>query len=168
MLIYTYGSNMLFALLKKRVPSCRMVSTGMLNRHWILFNKRGDDGYAKANAFYKGLQSDIIPGMIYEIDPNEKPILDRIESLGCGYSEKYEWVEAPENARYYVQFYVAMEAWIDHDLATFDWYKEYVVRGAMENNLPEDYIRRLKGISFREDPDRMRREEHFTVLTSLR
>jgi hypothetical protein len=114
------------------------------------------------------MESDIIQGVIYEINPVEKPILDRIESLGCGYYEKYEWVITQGNARHYVQFYVAMEAWIDPDLAPFDWYKEYVVRGAMENSLQEDYIEKLRGILCREDPVRTRREKHFTVLTSLR
>jgi len=168
MLIYAYGSNMLSARLKKRVSSCRVISTGMLRGHRILFNKRGDDGSAKVNASYTGMENDIMQGVIYDIDPVEKPILDRIESLGCGYNEKYEWVITPENTRHYVQYYVAMEAWIDPDLAPFDWYKEYVVRGAIENNLQEEYIRKLREILCREDPVRTRREEHFTVLTSLR
>ena len=123
MLIFAYGSNMVSVHLKNRIPSCRVVSTGRLFRYLIIFNKMGNDGSAKANALYTGQEEDIIQGVIYKIDTLEKPILDRIKSLGCGYREKYEWITDRENIKQYVQLYVAKKGRILDRLAPFDCYK---------------------------------------------
>ena len=40
--------------------------------------------------------------------------------------------------------YHANPARIDAALRPFDWYKDYVVRGAREHGLPADYIRELE------------------------
>jgi gamma-glutamylcyclotransferase (GGCT)/AIG2-like uncharacterized protein YtfP len=164
MLIFAYGSNMHQLRLRQRVPSCRSVATGQLSGYRLVFNKRGNDGSAKANAFHTGRESDRLVGVIYDIDPAEKPVLDKIESLGCGYEEKYDRIKTIDGQRHLIPFYVAMPGWIENDLLPFDWYHRYVLMGAIENKLLPDYIDFIKGIKTLRDPEQNRRDAHLRIL----
>ena len=50
------------------------------------------------------------------------------------------------------------------DLRPYHWYKEFVVRGAEEHNLPADYIQRIRDVQSQPDPDKKRREENEAIL----
>ena len=52
---------------------------------------------------------------------------------------------------------------IDVGLKPLCWYKEHVLRGAMENNLPEDYIRMIEAIEHIDDVDTERRESELSI-----
>ena len=72
MLYFAYGSNLSSLRLQQRVPSARLVTTGRLLQHALLFHKIGRDGSAKCNAFYTGLEADTLYGALYRIEPKDK------------------------------------------------------------------------------------------------
>ncbi len=156
MLIFAYGSNMLRSRLLNRISSARNVGNAFLKSHRLLFNKRGDDRSAKANAWCTGKQADGVWGVIWEIDRNQKPILDKIEGLNKGYGEKYETVRMENGEMVKVQLYVAMKSWVDYNLKPFDWYWHFVIMGAVENKLPESYVKQMLKIEPMIDADQER------------
>ena len=52
----------------------------------------------------------------------------------------------------------------DSSLQPYHWYKAFVVRGALEHGLPQDYIARLEGVSSIPDPDRERANKNEQLL----
>jgi hypothetical protein len=52
---------------------------------------------------------------------------------------------------------------IDPDLKPLDWYKEHVIRGARENELPIEYIRTIEAVDFVEDSDVERHDEELSI-----
>ncbi len=56
--------------------------------------------------------------------------------------------------------YVASCESIDNDLTPYTWYLRYVVIGAKEHNLPQEYIRKLESVRASLDPDEDRNRCH--------
>jgi gamma-glutamylcyclotransferase len=86
MKIFAYGSNMYSRRLMNRVKSAKFVAKGFLKQHKIAFHKISKDGSGKADCYFTGDNKDIIWGVVFEIADNEKPVLDKYEGLGNGYS----------------------------------------------------------------------------------
>ena len=85
MLIFAYGSNMNINRLTQRVPSATKVSNVFLTGYKLMCNKVSrNDGSAKANIEKSDIATDIVWGILFEIDNNEKPMLDKAEGLGKG------------------------------------------------------------------------------------
>jgi hypothetical protein len=60
MLIFTYGSNMHLDRLRVKVSSERRVTAVFIRKYEIRFNKRSDDGFAKANIISTGNDRDFV------------------------------------------------------------------------------------------------------------
>src|SRR4249920_812082 len=86
---FAYGSNMLTARLRERVPSATAIGIGRLEGHVLCWDKRSwRDGSGKCDAEYTGQRSDVVWGVVFEFELEEKPALDQAEGLGNGYMEK--------------------------------------------------------------------------------
>lgn len=159
MLIFAYGSNLCMGRLKGRVPSARVVTVASLAGYALKFHKRSRlDGSGKADAYKTDRASDVVWGVVYEIDPTEKPNLDKAEGLGAGYDEKAVTVKSADGTDIVALVYVATD--IDPDLVPYGWYKAHVVRGARQHGLPEEYVKRIEMQASSDDlkQDRVRRE----------
>jgi gamma-glutamylcyclotransferase len=89
MLYFAYGSNMCAGRLRGRVHSAVPVRVARLLNHSLRFHKRSDkDSSGKADAYFTGEPEDVVWGVVFDIDPAEKPDLDRHEGLGHGYVER--------------------------------------------------------------------------------
>ena len=137
---FAYGSNMSSARLLARTPGARPLGTFILDHHDLRFHKRGRDGSGKCDAFFTGLDSDSVHGVLFEIAVHEKRALDRIEGLGAGYDEKQVSVRSRDGVRVSATTYVATD--IAAQLSPFSWYLQHVIVGAREAPLPEQYLRR--------------------------
>jgi gamma-glutamylcyclotransferase len=82
---FAYGSNLHPLRLIERVPSESWVGVIELTKHRLMFHKHSTDGSSKCNLVPTGSEADLIYGAIYEIDPAQKPDLDRVEGKGRGY-----------------------------------------------------------------------------------
>ena len=106
----------------------------------------------KCNAFATGNSTDHIWGAVFDIDSLDEDRLDRAEGLGCGYERKTVDVESTVG-RISAFIYVASAEAISSDLEPYSWYKDLVLAGATEHDLPPEYIDTIRAVVATEDPD---------------
>jgi AIG2-like family len=156
MLYFAYGSNMCTGRLRRRVPSAAFSRIARLVGHSFQFHKRSTDGSGKGDAFETGNPLDNVWGVIFDIDQKEKPELDRVEGLGEGYNEKSAIVLDETGHDHRVVLYIADANSIDNTLSPYSWYKRFVVDGARQHNLPEEYVNVIAAMPDMEDPNKGR------------
>lgn len=161
---FAYGSNMLLARLRERVPSATVVSMGALLGHKLKFHKVSCDGSGKCDAWQTNDEADVVYGVIYDISKNEKIDLDIAEGLGGGYDEKTVSVYVkPEKTIIEAVTYYATD--LDADLQPYHWYKNFVLKGAIENALPEHHIEFIRSIESVADTNVKRTILNETILS---
>jgi gamma-glutamylcyclotransferase len=139
---FAYGSNMLTARLRERVPSATAIGTGQLEGYVLRWDKRSRrDGSGKCDADATGRQGDVVWGVVFELDQEDKPALDQAEGLGAGYMEKMVHV-LTEAGPVTAVTYCATDK--DARLRPYHWYKALVIAGAREHGLPASYRSRLE------------------------
>lgn len=158
---FAYGSNMSVKRLKQRVPSAVPVGCHILKEHDLRFHKSSDDGSGKCDAFFTGNCDNRIFGALYEIDPGEKPDLDRVEGLGYGYNEKEVTVFSVDGTPCHAYTYIATD--INEALKPYSWYLNHVLIGAKDTSLPTDYIEQISATPSFEDRNRARDAEQRSI-----
>lgn len=148
---FAYGSNMSLSRLRARTPSARRLGCYILSSHALCFHKAGSDGSAKCDAFFTGDPRDSVVGVVFDIDPRHKGLLDAVEGLGHGYDEKTVQLIAGSGEEIVATTYCA--TLIASTLKPYTWYKNHVLIGAREAGLPAYYLRRLRAVESIEDPD---------------
>jgi gamma-glutamylcyclotransferase len=139
---FAYGSNMLTDRLRERVPSATAIGIGHLLGHALRWDKRsGWDGSGKCDAEATSLKDDVVWGVLFEFDPEDKPALDKAEGVGDGYLEKTVNV-LTEDGLVTAVTYCATDK--DPALRPYHWYKALVIAGAREHGLPPSYRSRLE------------------------
>jgi gamma-glutamylcyclotransferase len=145
---YAYGSNLLFARLHARCPSIVNLGIGRLENHRLTFNKPGGDQSGKCGI--EAVASDeFVLGVLYRMDRSEKPVLDKIEGLGHGYTHREVEVKTGDGA---LECYTYYPTILDQSLPPWDWYKGLVLEGARENNFPSAYLKMIEAVHCRVDP----------------
>lgn len=166
MVIFAYGSNMNLNRLTQRVPSAVKFCNVFLPGYKLICNKVSKkDGSAKANILRTDNPAEVVLGVLFTIDNNEKALLDKAEGLGKGYNEETLTFFDEANNSYTAQIYVADSKAIDNNLLPYDWYKEFIVSGAILNNLPAEYISKLQSITCIRDNDEERRMKNYRILS---
>jgi gamma-glutamylcyclotransferase len=163
MKIFAYGSNMSLNRLRKRVPSAMKLVNGYIEGYQVKCTKRSTDGSGKATILVSDQPERKVWGVIFEIEQKEKPRLDKAEGLNNGYNETIIDVKF-EAGTCNAQVYIADEDSIDEDLAPYEWYKDFIVSGARENELPKEYIDELETIKAVKDNDDLRRLKNEKIL----
>ena len=151
---FAYGSNMSLVRLQKRVPSAQKLEMVTLKNHQLRFNMSGTDGSGKCDSFETNNSEDIVIGALFEINENEKVILDRAESLGFGYNEKLVFVQNYSGEIFEALIYCAIK--IDASLKPYSWYLNHVIIGAKETKLPLDYLAVIESVECIEDLNKNR------------
>ena len=163
-LYFAYGSNMLTRRLRERTPSATALGKCFVSGYRLTFDKVSIDGSGKCTLVPTGNPADRTYGVLFRIDVSEISDLDRAEGLGSGY--RRETIEVTtETSSEKALTYIATVA--RTDLLPYDWYKEYVVRGASEHGLPAEYINALQLVRTNSDPNAKRRAEHFALLSAV-
>ena len=152
---FAYGSNMSRSRLKARVPSAEALGCWALKGHDLRFHKSSHDGSAKCDAYCTSDAGDVVFGVLFKMDPDEKPALDKAEGLGYGYDEKEVTLTAQDGALITATTCFATN--IDVHMKPYSWYLNHVLVGAREALLPADYIElRIASVVAVEDSDRDR------------
>jgi len=125
--------------LQNRVPSAFKFAKAFLPGYSLYFHKKSVDGSAKCNIIQHDESN--VHGVIFDIDENEKPALDRAE--GSGYKDMPVTVYS-RSEPVQVFTYKALAAYIDNSLLPYNWYKSLVLEGALEHGLPGHYIEKIK------------------------
>lgn len=157
---FAYGSNMLGARLRQRVPSARPLGVARLVGYRLAWHKASTDGSGKCDVV-PSYDVDEVWGVLYVIDPDHKADLDLIEGVGYGYDAVALTVEL-DGAPVEAEAYRATD--VDPGLPPYGWYKALVVAGAREHRLPVDYVRTLDAVEAVRDTDEARRREHAALL----
>lgn len=145
---------MSLARLQQRVPSAQKLEVVILKNHQLRFNMSGIDGSGKCDCFETNNSEDLVIGALFEINENEKEILDRAESLGSGYDEKFVFVENCSGEIFEALIYCAIK--IDGSLKPYSWYLNHVIIGAKEIRLPAHYVAIIESVECVEDPNKNR------------
>jgi gamma-glutamylcyclotransferase len=147
--------------LAARTPSARYVTTATLTRHQLRFHKRSHDGSSKCDAYETGNHSDCIIGVVFEIQDNEKPILDVYEGLGKGYEKKI--ISVIDTSGRELQAYTYYATDIDAMLKPYHWYCHHVITGAQEHQLPREYIAIIVSADSVDDPNTERHSREMSI-----
>ncbi len=151
MLYFAYGSNMSSIRLKQRVPSAEKLGVFSLKSHLLRFHKVSQDGSGKCDAYHTKNSSNEVIGVLFKIEPSEKHILDLAEGLGFGYQEKIINVVNGRGETNEAFTYYALQ--INSSMQPYTWYLNHVVKGAIENALPHDYLELIHSTECIDDPD---------------
>lgn len=164
LLYFAYGSNMSTPRLQSRIGTVRRVAVARLAAHSLRFHKRGRDGTAKCDACYTGQTADTVHGVVFAIPAHMKPQLDAFEGLGSGYALKHVTVAAADGTGYRAFTYCATD--INPQLRPYLWYREHVLRGALEHGLPPEYVEALRRVATLDDPDPRTTARELAVYTA--
>lgn len=141
-LYFAYGSNMLSSRIMRRVSSAKVVERAALYDWCVIFSKKSRDGSGKANLSRK---SDFVTwGVLYEINMDEISKLDNIEK---GYARTTVSVQKNSGELVKTETYISDDL-IDDPVA-FDSYKQLLISGAIEHNLPAEYVLYLQQLPSR-------------------
>ena len=97
------------------------------------------------------------------MDVVDKPVLDEIEGVGHGYVDRKVDVELDSNLIAGFTYYPTA---LGYDALPFDWYREFVLQGAIENGFPQAYVEMIKNQEFITDSDEVRRAENFNIISA--
>ncbi|TRC72039.1 hypothetical protein FJV83_31435 [Mesorhizobium sp. WSM4307] len=156
---FAYGSNMYPPRLRFRVPGCQVLGTATLVGHQLRFHKKSRDDSTKCDAYYTGVPTDTVVGVVYEIPKSQKAALDKAEGVGHGYDEVTVALVRSDGTTVEATTYIAAEAAIDPDCKPYTWYRDFVRLGAEEHEFPDAYIKDfILGVDAVADPDEKREE----------
>jgi len=157
---FAYGSNMSLPRLRHRIGDAQALGKASLSGHQLKFHKRGQDGSAKCDAFFTADDS-ILYGVLFRIDAESLPTLDRIEGAGAGYDATSVCVTLDSGEASEALTYRATD--LDADLVPFCWYRHHVVQGARAFGLPPDYIADIANTPVAMDTDAERLTREYAV-----
>ena len=150
--------------LKSRVASAKRISIHTLKGHKLAFHKRSKkDGSGKCDARQTRYDSDLVYGVLFEIDEADKATLDDYEGLGHGYAEKT--VSVLDEEGNFVKGFTYYATDIDASLLPYTWYLHHVVFGAKAAKLPDAYISNLEQSPAVKDPDPKRERDELAMYS---
>jgi len=163
MLYFGYGSNMCTGRLRARVSSANPLGKCFLRNYRFSFNKSSTDGSGKGNIENVDTSEEVVWGVLFELDPQQKHLLDRAEGLGHGYNEITQEIELENGQKHRAVMYIADSDHIDNALKPYSWYKRFVMEGAAQHALPPSYIKFLDSFADKADPNKSRDAENRAI-----
>lgn len=154
---FAYGSNMLAARLIARCSCARPIGPAYATGFAMAFSKLSVDGSGKAALVER--PGAIVHGVAFELDIASRVLLDRIEGPGYVRQDDFEIKLQRRGVAEEGFEAVTVSASTYHacrhldGLVPYDWYRDLILAGALENRLPERYFARLRTVCVRPDPD---------------
>ena len=158
---FAFGSNLSSPRLLERLPGARVHGVATLAGHRLCWHKKGRDRSGKCDILQTGGEEDIVYGVIYLMTQDESLELDRYETADFGYGRKQVEVDLPDGGSLEAFTYYARN--IDRQLRPYDWYKEHVLRGALEHGFPRHYVATIEATESRPDHDSLRRRRELSI-----
>ncbi len=157
---FAFGSNLSSRRLMQRLPTAEIHCVTTLASHRLCWRKNDRGQSGKCDIEVTDNPADLVYGVIYRVTPDDRLILDEIECHGYVYDRREVRVAAPGGDRLEAFTYQATD--IDHRQQPFHWYKEHVLRGALEHGFPEDFIETIRATPSIDDHDS---ERHWRELS---
>ena len=134
---FAYGANMSSERLRSHVCCARAIGRAKLLNQRMVCNKKGEDGSGKANLIES--PGDVVWGVLYEVDSAELHKLDRAEG---GYNRMSTQSMTEGDNPIDVDVYVSTK--LTADPIPYTWYKDIILCGAREHELPTGYLQYLE------------------------
>lgn len=162
-LYFAYGSNMLTERLKARVPFAEPLGIAELHGYCLDFSKKSIDGSGKATIVPGNTVECAVLGVLFRLDRDELPLLDRAEGAPDGYTQIELSVKRSGD---FVRAYTYRATRREPGLKPYDWYKALIVAGAKQHGLVSSYIEWLERTPSIPDPktNRTTRIEALEIL----
>ena len=152
---------MLTRRLTPRTPSAKRLAVGYVPGRRLTFDKVSQDGSGKCDAEKTDRETDRVYGVVFQIASSEEEALDKAEGYGKGYDKEVVEVVTSDGAIKAKTYSATTKEPI---LRPYRWYKALTVAGAVEHDLPFEYIEWLRTIDSDEDPDHERRKKNEAIL----
>ena len=156
---FSFGSNMSSNRLLARLPNAKRVGTAILKGYELTFDMLFSDGSGKCSIQKTDKADALVYGVVYEVNTDEKLILDEIE--GPGYDCVDIAVELLNGQTIDTHCYIANTH--DEDVLPYDWYVKHVHRGALEAGVPKAYSDAILNRPQKSDPNKERAAIEFAV-----
>lgn len=101
-------------------------------------------------------------GVVFKIDRNE---LSNLIAAEVGYSPEVMTLNRRDKDEVAFMFRVKDESLVDDALQPYIWYRELVLAGAREHNLPVEYVREIQNVPAVTDPDKHRDKRNRALLS---
>lgn len=161
-----YGSNLHPVRLGERISSAHLIDVIDLSGYCLKFHKLSNDGSAKCNLIKTNTNSDRVYAALYEMDYEQKHILDRFEGKGKGYRDCP--VDIHHQGHKVTCFmYLAETSHINDQLQPYHWYKNLVLAGAQHLGFPAAYVAQIKAVESKQDNNIQRLRNMQTLLEKM-
>ena len=137
---FAYGSNMYLKQMNDRASLIYCKSTGFIRNYAFHYNKKSDDGSSKANIVRSA--DDLTYGVCFEIDEDG---FSKVRKKEKGYSETEIAFYTNEGDMIIVKSFISGSI---SDAAPSEEYMNTIIKGAIENAIPEEYINRVLTFKF--------------------
>ncbi len=161
---FAYGSNLSSARLLQRLPEVAVSCVATLSHHQLCWRKNDHGQSGKCDIDYTGDPAHQVYGVVYRMTRDEQLELDKYETGGCGYDRKEIEVSSLEAETIEVFTYYALD--ILDGQQPYHWYKEHVLRGALEHAFPAHYVKEIRETSSIDDHDHSRVQREFAIYAS--
>ncbi len=148
---FAFGSNLSSPRLLQRLPAASLHCVATLTGHRLRWHKKGRDRSGKCAIDPTDNHADRVYGVIYRMTIEERHQLDLIEGHGIGYQRRQVEVLTLAGDRIEVFTYYATD--IDDARQPYHWYKEHVLRGALEHGFPIHYVEQIRATASIDDHD---------------
>jgi AIG2 family protein len=160
-LYFAYGVNMLSRRIRDIAPSAVAVDIGFVQGRRFTFGKVSRDGSGECDIEATNNLNNRAYGVLYKMDVNDKASLNEAEGLGEGYSETNVHVVTSTDTSIATTYVASYKEAGRHP---YQWYKAFIIAGAIEHGLPVEYIEWLRIFEAQADPNGDRRTEKEAVL----
>ncbi|MBT3970848.1 MAG: gamma-glutamylcyclotransferase [Euryarchaeota archaeon] len=144
---FAYGSNMDLNRLDKRIGNVSSTQRACLSGFRFEFNKLS----YRLNTVYANIMLDLdstVWGVLMNITQQQLDKLDISEGVENGhYRQEKVIVVTDDDVEHEAITYFAEERWVKDGMKPTETYRNYVITGSNEFDLPQEYIERIKKIA---------------------
>ena len=158
---FAFGSNLASPRLLQRIPAASVHCVATFSEHQLCWRKNDRGQSGKCDIDYTGHPDHLVYGVVYHMSVADKLELDVYETSGFGYDHKSVEVASLRGDRIEAFTYYALD--IDHRQQPFHWYKEHVLRGALEHDFPIHYVEQIRATQSIDDHDAERHHRELAI-----
>jgi hypothetical protein len=162
---FAFGSNLASRRLLQRIPAASVHCVATLSGHQLCWRKNDRGQSGKCDIDFTGEPGHLVYGVVYHMSAADRLELDRYECAGFGYAHKHIEVTTLQGDRLDAFTYYALD--IDHNQQPFHWYKEHVLRGALEHDFPLHYVEQIRATASIDDHDSERHHRELSIYRDM-
>jgi len=153
----------------KRCPSAQSLGIALATGYKIIFTKKSTDESGKATLVETNNKSDIVYGVIFDINDSEREQLNKAEGTNDGgyYAEENFSVMYNNKLINGITTYIAPKYKCEDNLPIYDWYLSLIIAGAKQNNLDNTYIKNIIENNITNEDKKENRDSRIEALKIL-